>query len=79
MEPHSSAEHVISCPGTHMDRLQHWWKGHATLPALDRDGYRCSEADQAATIADEWSAKLMSMPPGCTEVIGLSSVTFWHW
>lgn len=67
MDPHSSAEHVISCLGTHMDRLKHWWKGYAVLPELDRAEYKCSEADQASSIADGWSAKLMSMPPGCQE------------
>jgi len=67
MEPDSSAEHVISCLNTHMDRLQHWWKGHAVLPALARNEYKCSEADQASSIADGWSAKLTSMPPGCQE------------
>ena len=67
METCSSAEHVISCLSTHMDQLQHWWKGYAVLPQLDRDEYKCSEADQAATIADEWLAKWMSMPPGCQQ------------
>lgn len=67
IDPHSSAEHVISCLSTHMDGLKPWWKGYAVSPELDRDGHKCSEADQATTIADEWSAKLMSMPPGCQE------------
>ncbi len=67
MDPQSSAEQVISCLSTHMDRLKDWWKGYAVLPELDRDEYRCSEADQATTNADEWSAKLLSMPPGCQE------------
>jgi len=67
IEAHSSAEHVTSCLSTHMDILKRWWKGYAVLPELDRDEYKCSEADQATIIADEWSAKLMSVPPGCQE------------
>ena len=67
IDPHSSAEHVISCLSTHMDGLKPWWKGYAVSPELDRDEHKCSEADQATTNADEWSAKLLSMPPGCQE------------
>ena len=76
MDPQSSAEQVISCLSTHMDRLKDWWKGYAVLPELDRDEYKCSEADQATTNADEWSAKLLSMPPGCQErMYGLADAT----
>ncbi len=67
IEAHSSAEHVISCLSTHMDILKRWWEGYAVLSELDRAAYRCSEADQATIIVDEWSAKLMSMPPACQE------------